>query len=82
MEFCCEKYTLFLLAALLREGEVWVESDAGHGYLDSSVFGPVPLDNIQVNTAYISFCLFLSFVPHSRGTEVPGQSCIRSCTTR
>ena len=31
-----------------REGEVWVESDAGHGYLDSSVFGPVPLENIQV----------------------------------
>jgi len=31
----------------LREGEVWVESDAGHGYLDSSVFGPVPLENIK-----------------------------------
>ena len=32
----------------LEEGEVWVESDAGFGYKDSNLFGPVRADTIQV----------------------------------
>jgi len=32
---------------LLNEGEVWVESDAGFGYHDSSIFGPIKLDAIE-----------------------------------
>lgn len=31
----------------LEEGEVWVESDAGFGYKDSNLLGPVGLENIQ-----------------------------------
>ena len=32
----------------LGEGEVWVESDAGFGYKDSNLFGPVRAETIQV----------------------------------
>ena len=32
----------------LEEGEVWVESDAGFGYKDSNLFGPVRAETIQV----------------------------------
>jgi len=55
---------------LLREGEVWVESDAGHGYLDSSVFGPVPLENIQgVGRGVLSWNS--SFWPRLLRPEIP-----------
>ena len=30
----------------IKEGEVWVESDAGFGYKDSNLFGPVRLETI------------------------------------
>ena len=32
----------------LAEGEVWVESDAGLGYKDSNLFGPIRAQTVQV----------------------------------
>jgi len=31
----------------LEEGQLWIESDAGFGYADSSLFGPVPKESIE-----------------------------------
>jgi len=42
---------------VVKEGEVWVESDAGFGYLDSSVFGPIKVDDIE-GIAQFAFPLF------------------------
>jgi len=36
----------------LEEGEVWVESDAGFGYKDSNLFGPVRAETIQGKVEY------------------------------
>merc|ERR1719342_609160 len=31
----------------LKKDQVWVESDAGYGYRDSNIFGPVHIKSIQ-----------------------------------
>merc|ERR1719167_731080 len=38
----------------LSAGQVWVESDAGPGYLDSAVFGPLPVEAV---TGVAIFCI-------------------------
>ena len=37
----------------LQEGEIWVESDAGFGYKDSNLFGPVKAGSVQVESSII-----------------------------
>lgn len=38
----------------LQEGEIWVESDAGFGYKDSNLFGPVKAGSVQGKVLYAS----------------------------
>lgn len=40
----------------LREGEVWVESDAGFGYKDSNLFGPVRAQTIEGKVLWAYNC--------------------------
>jgi len=41
----------------LKKDQVWVESDAGYGYRDSNIFGPVHIKSIQ-GKALFSYNLF------------------------
>ena len=47
---------LFLIGwkVTVPEGKVWVESDAGYGYRDSNLFGPVDIASIQ---GQAQFCI-------------------------
>lgn len=33
--------------SILPDNHIWVSSDAGQGYVDSSNFGPLPIANVQ-----------------------------------
>ena len=39
----------------LAEGEVWVESDAGLGYKDSNLFGPIRAQTVQVPSDQLKY---------------------------
>ena len=39
----------------IPEGHCWVASDAGKGYLDSSIFGVVPLQNVIGDATFVVF---------------------------
>jgi hypothetical protein len=42
-------------AVKLAEGEVWVESDAGLGYKDSNLFGPIRAQTVQVTSDQVKY---------------------------
>ena len=59
-------------AVKLAEGEVWVESDAGLGYKDSNLFGPIRAQTVQVPSDQLKYDWIMNFF------EIPiaGQSVV------
>ena len=58
----------------LAEGEVWVESDAGLGYKDSNLFGPIRAQTVQVPSDKLKY----DWILITRNFEIPiaGQSVV------